>query len=522
MLGAERAQVRQGGSTAMTNKMTAQPGAARPALLHNLAANYLGRAWEAAMSVAFVPLYIHYLGPEAYGVIGMVALIQSFLLVLDFGMTPALTREAARFAAGEHSAAYLRDLLRSVEMVVAALTVVVVGAIALAAPTIAEHWIRARELDSGLITRALVVGGALIAMRFFESVFRGTLQGLERQVLSNAIGAGFATLRGAGAVALLAWGGAGLTGFLAWQALAAFGAVLAMRAGVAATLGRPMQAPRFSRVALASIGRFAGGMFTISILALAASQADKFVLSRLLPLADFGYYVFAANLAVILELMVTPVMTALYPRVVALVAQGDEAGLARLFHRWARIVAAMTGAVAAWLVFFAPQIILAWSGNPELAQRSGPLLSIIAIGTLLHAQCALPYYLQLAKGWTRLSVWVNGLALGITVPMLLLATPRLGAAAGAWTWVGVATLYLLVGVNAMFGRILPKERWRFFLADLAPPIGAAFAVMAGAASLFAMLDPQDWLMRAMALALGLGTALAASAGAAWLAIRAVR
>ena len=482
----------------------------------NVAANYLGRAWEAAMSVAFVPFYIHYLGPEAYGVIGLVALIQSFMLVLDFGMTPALTREAARFAAGEHSAAYLRDLLRSVELVVAALTVVVIGAIALAAPTIAEHWIRARALDPALIAQALVVGGALIAMRFFESVFRGTLQGLERQVLSNAIGAGFATLRGAGSVALLAWTGAGLTGFLAWQAAAALAAVLAMRVAVAATLGAPERAPRFSRAALASIGRFAGGMFAISILALAASQADKFVLSRLLPLADFGYYVFAANLAVILELMVTPVMTALYPRVVAL---GDKPDLTPLFHRWAQIVAAMTGPVAAWLVFFAPQIILAWSGNAELARRSGALLSIIAFGTLLHAQCALPYYLQLAKGWTGLSVWVNGLALGVTVPMLLLATPRIGAAAGAWTWVGVAALYLLVGVNAMFERILPAERWRFFFFDLVPPIAAAFAAMAGAAMFYTMLAPSGRLVQTLLLGLSLAGGFAASFAAVWLAAR---
>jgi len=45
------------------------------------------------MGVAFVPLYIKYLGVEAYGLIGIFAILQSMLALLDMGMKPTLSRE---------------------------------------------------------------------------------------------------------------------------------------------------------------------------------------------------------------------------------------------------------------------------------------------------------------------------------------------------------------------------------------------------------------------------------------------
>jgi hypothetical protein len=52
------------------------------------------------MGLAFIPLYIKYHGIEAYGLIGLFALLQAWLGLLDMGMTPILGREMARFTGG--------------------------------------------------------------------------------------------------------------------------------------------------------------------------------------------------------------------------------------------------------------------------------------------------------------------------------------------------------------------------------------------------------------------------------------
>ena len=76
----------------------------------NIIANYAGSAVTTLLSVALVPVYIRYLGIEAYALIGLFAVIQAWLTLLDFGMTPTLGREMARFGAGAVSAQGIRDL----------------------------------------------------------------------------------------------------------------------------------------------------------------------------------------------------------------------------------------------------------------------------------------------------------------------------------------------------------------------------------------------------------------------------
>ena len=58
----------------------------------NVVANYLGQGWAALMGLAFVPLYVKILGAETYGLIGVFAVLQSCVTLLDLGLTPTLNR----------------------------------------------------------------------------------------------------------------------------------------------------------------------------------------------------------------------------------------------------------------------------------------------------------------------------------------------------------------------------------------------------------------------------------------------
>ena len=87
-------------------------------LKSNLIANWIGQGWIALMGIAFVPLYIKYLGIEAYGLIGFFILLQNGLSIFDMGMSPTLTREMARFTGTEDNTKEIRKLLRSIEIIV--------------------------------------------------------------------------------------------------------------------------------------------------------------------------------------------------------------------------------------------------------------------------------------------------------------------------------------------------------------------------------------------------------------------
>ncbi len=77
---------------------------------YNIVANYLGQIWVGLIALVFIPLYIDYLGIEAYGLIALFAVMQSMFVLLDAGMTPTLNREMAKFNAGAYDAQFIRVL----------------------------------------------------------------------------------------------------------------------------------------------------------------------------------------------------------------------------------------------------------------------------------------------------------------------------------------------------------------------------------------------------------------------------
>lgn len=452
-------------------------------LKRNLVANYLGQAWTGVIGLAFVPLYVRYLGVESYGLIGIYSLLQAWFMLLDVGMTPTLGREMARFTAGAHSAQTIRDLLRSIECIGIGIAFLIGALIWAASAWLATHWLTAERLSPSSVAQAILLMGAVVALRFLEGLYRGALLGLQRQVYVNVANSLFATLRAAGAVAVLAWWSPTIEAYFLWQVGVSVAAFAAFVAAVHLCLP-PAPAPsRFSRHALADIRHFAGGMLATSLLATLLTQVDKVLLSRLLSLEDFGYYTLAATVGTAVYLLVTPISQSFYPRLTELTVQGKEVELARTYHHGARLVTLLATPGALILMAFGEELLLLWTGDPRLAERVAPLLTLLACGTLFNGYMHIPYALQLASGWTSLAVRINLGAVAILVPAILWATPRYGAIGAAWAWILLNVAYLIVGIQLMHRRLLKAEKWRWYWEDVGAPLMSALVVI-GAAKWF--------------------------------------
>ena len=66
----------------------------------NIVANYAGQLYATLIGILLVPLYVRYMGVEAYGLVGFFTMLQGWFMLLDMGLTPTLGREAARFKGG--------------------------------------------------------------------------------------------------------------------------------------------------------------------------------------------------------------------------------------------------------------------------------------------------------------------------------------------------------------------------------------------------------------------------------------
>ena len=443
------------------------------AVKRNIVANFLGSGWNALMGLAFIPLYIHYLGMEAYGLIGAFVLLQAWLALLDLGLTPTISREMARFDAGTHNSQSIRDLVCSVEWIY----VLTAGAIALgvmlASPWLATNWLQAESLSTATVVDALTIAGGVIAVRWLAGLYRSAIIGLQRQVWLNGCTAIFATLRGMGVVAVLAWVSPTIQAFFVYQGVLFALEALALAIQMRRLLPAPPQPARFSWQALRQVWRFAAGMTVITLLSVALTQVDKLLLSRLLSLTDFGYYVLASSVVSALYMLIYPINYAASPRLTELVTSGDARELVRSYHSFSQILTLSLVPAALVLSLFSDHVLLLWTRDTTITSAVAPLVSLLAIGTMLNGLMHIPYALQLAHGWTRLTVWVNSVSLLVLAPAIFWGVSKYGVEAAAVVWIILNAGYVIIGLPLMHRRLLPAEKWRWYGQDVLAPMCAA-------------------------------------------------
>ena len=110
-------------------------------LRQNVIANYIGQIWRVIMAVGFVPVYINLIGIEAYGLVGIFAILQAWVSLLDMGLRPAISREMAKYTAGAVSQLFIYDLLRTIEIITLMVAVIIVSIVFAGSEWLSGIWI---------------------------------------------------------------------------------------------------------------------------------------------------------------------------------------------------------------------------------------------------------------------------------------------------------------------------------------------------------------------------------------------
>lgn len=484
---------------------------AAPHSIHaRIVASYLSSAWTALIGLAFLPVYVRYLGIESYGLIGVFTTLQMWLSILDMGFSATLTRESSRFLAGARTAQAFRDLLVSMEFVYAVLAAGVATLVIVLAPLIATGWITARTLDTDTVTRSLMLMGVAVAVQWMGTLYRSGLLGLHRQVWLSGATSFFVTMKALGSVLLLMFVSPTITAFFLFHC----GIAAVETAVLALQLRKAMPAspssPRFRWESLMTIRQFASGATVIGILGTMLTQVDKLLLAKLLPLDQFGYFMLMAAIAGALTLLVVPVLNVAFPRFSEAASPAGDQVLRGEYHRFSQLLSLGVIPVSIILVLFAERIVQIWTGDSAIARAVAPPLRVWVLGTLLNSLTHIPHLAQMAYAWTRLSIVVNTVSVACSVVLLLILVPRFGVMAAAWIWVGVNVFYIVVAIPLMHRRILQGEMGAWVVRDIAAPAFAAAAPILLALKLF----PQAFERPSLTLLVASGAmTLSASAAA---------
>ncbi len=446
----------------------------------NIIANAGGQAWGAILGIALVPFYLRYLGVEAYGLVGFFVSLQAIISILDMGLSTTANRELARMSVEQETAAEVRTMVRTLEVIYLAVAVLIAICFLALSKWVSTEWVIAEKLPTETVQFAVILLGLTIATRWPVALYTGVMRGMERQVLLNVLTAGFSTLRGVGAVAVLALVSQSISAFLLWHLFASLLEVAATSVITWKILPRTSGANAFfSFDQLKAVWNFTVGVGVISIFAAVLKQIDKVFISKMLPLEELGYYTTASIAATSLSWMVSPVALALFPRFSVLYQKNDFPALSEIYHKSSQVVSFLVAPFAGMLMFFSHDVLFAWTHSTDVSAHAALALSILAFASLFNAMMQIPYMLQLASGLTWIPFWNNGIAVVVLTPLIYFLVSHYSIAGGAAAWAVFNVFYYFINPHITHRYILRGQLIKWITQDTLPFMAASVVIFGG-------------------------------------------
>lgn len=442
-----------------------------------LAVSIGSRGFSALLGLAALPLYVRLLGIEAYGLVGLFASMQVLVAFLDLGLGATLTRELSGIGREPARLADGRDVAATFETVYTGVAIVVGVLLVAVGPIVASRWVNLQSLGAAEVSAALQLAGVALACQWPVNLYTAGMSGLHRQTALAISSSAFAGSRVALSLGAL-WFAPTLESFFWAQIASGVLQSLGMRVQMWQALALPGHKPA-ARMELVHRSRaFASGMTAITVTSIVLVQVDKVILSYLLPLSDFGVYFVASSLASGLYILISPVFSVIYPRLSALWSAGDAAAASGLYHASSQAMAALILPLALVMALFPVEALFVLTGDVALSGRGGPILAALVLGGAFNGLMNMPYAMQLAAGWTRLTIATNIVAIAVLVPLTWWSVTIFGVTGGAVAWLGLNVGYFVFTPQLMHRRLLRGEKLRWYVQDNLRPALAALAVAA--------------------------------------------
>ena len=371
------------------------------------------------------------LGEDALGTIYF-ALAASTVLssMLEMGIGSTTVREIS--AHGANEPAYIVDLIRTGSFFFWSIYAFIALALVLGAPAIANHWIKLRTLAPETAIRVLRIIGVASLVAFPRTFYVSILRGLQRMEFNNLIDVATSGLQQFGTIVILLLGG-GLMQVAHWLALCFFAGIAAY--AVICSRFFPWRAlvPGFFWYVVKRNFNFASHMAVTSLFSVVESQADKVLVSKLMPIGMFGYYGLAYAGVSKGQLVTTAISQAALPSLCELHGAGNKNALLSQYNKLHDFLCFSTVLIFA-AIPFAALPLFTFVLNVQAARVLLLPITFLCLGFYLNATLNAPYILSLAVGRPDISARFTVYALLVVPPAAAVLVYFFGLAGAALSW----------------------------------------------------------------------------------------
>lgn len=352
--------------------------------------NVLGSVAPLAVSVVTVPLYLHTIGIERYGVLALCWALLGYMGFLNLGLGPSVAQKLAQLREApraEREEVFWTSLWISVAMGAAA----AVALYALAS----FYFLKIESLPIGLsaeVNRAKGWLAVIIPVEMLSSVFLGALQGQERFLAMNMITSSVSLVMSVAPLLVAYAFDPDLSNLLAASLGVRIASLLILflmcRNAVPVREVRGFN-PRLVRNLLS----FGGWVSASSMIAPLLVTIDRFVIGAMLGAAAVSVYTVPYTLVSRIQIVPTSLSGVLFPRFAVLEAEHRE----RLEAESVTILAVIMTPISLFIMAILGPFLVLWIGR-ALALQSAPVGYLILFGFLANSVARVPCAKLLGAG----------------------------------------------------------------------------------------------------------------------------
>jgi O-antigen/teichoic acid export membrane protein len=257
--------------------------------------------------------------------------------------------------------------------------------------------------------------------------------------------------------------------------------------------------PYFSVASFKDIWKYSAAMNLIALTALVLSQADRFIVTKLLSLEALGYYSIAYNASIAISLIQSAINSATFPAFSHSFSCGQNTELQSRFGKASQLMGFVVALPCFALVFFGHEILQLWI-NARVADQVTLTMAWLALGFFVNAVVSNAYMAAVACGQPNLPLKINLLALVLYLPALYWLVQQYGIGGAAAAYAGLNVYYVLTLVPVVQARVMQQEMWKWLRTNLLPFVIAGAGTFGSAKILASAVQP-GWQTLAV-LALG--------------------
>ena len=225
----------------------------------------------------------------------MYLLVQCLIPLFDLGITPGLSRAVAWYRGNKNSDGEIRSLIQLAQRLMWVLAFIFALSMSALSDIIAKQWLNLNVVSTNTVRVSIALMGIALALRMIAGLQKAALMAIEEQVKANLVQSIAAASRTFGALLLALLTGTGILGFFIAQVPISVMEWYGYRYLLHHAL--PAKPVKIVIAELYTHMRFTFGIAAITAIWLLTTQVDKFSLSHVLPLSEYGAYSLGVHIA---------------------------------------------------------------------------------------------------------------------------------------------------------------------------------------------------------------------------------